>query len=224
MDLFNAEMWSAVAALFTAVTAWLLLRIERRNHLEAARPELVLSGWTRRPLNGSSASRDTLSFATIRNVGRGAALDIFINCFETRDNLPLYTMSTCGLPILATGESEQVAAEITVWWQNVPLAEGMRTVPVTLNVSCSDRRGRRYETTYSLMVVPPDSTIQIVDELVPGVMLTRRVTRDFGAPIHRAVRLVTNVATMLSGKVTRLWILGGRLLAAPKRLLFRRKS
>src|SRR5688500_7350246 len=41
-----AAFLSATAASFSALSAFLVMRIQRRNYLESVRPELVIEGWT----------------------------------------------------------------------------------------------------------------------------------------------------------------------------------
>jgi hypothetical protein len=79
------EFWSliasalaAVAALFSAASAVIMTRIQRRNFLEASRPELVLGGWQRHPLTKEHGYRDAIFFDTVRNIGQGAAVDVWI--------------------------------------------------------------------------------------------------------------------------------------------------
>jgi hypothetical protein len=55
------------------------MRIQRRNFLEFVRPEIVLEGWARGNIDG----QDVLSFETVRNVGKGVALHIYMNAGST---------------------------------------------------------------------------------------------------------------------------------------------
>jgi hypothetical protein len=66
----STAIWSAVAASFAALAAFLSFLTQRRNLLESVRPEIVLDGWTR--------ISPGLRFTSIRNVGRGSALHIVI--------------------------------------------------------------------------------------------------------------------------------------------------
>lgn len=54
-----------LSAFFAAVAAWLMYSIQKRNELEAARPEITLDGWERgiKSITGiPESSRDTFCF------------------------------------------------------------------------------------------------------------------------------------------------------------------
>jgi len=50
--------------------------IQRRNLLESVRPELVLTGWGKREEGSGDSWHEVLTFNTIRNIGRGAAIHV----------------------------------------------------------------------------------------------------------------------------------------------------
>ena len=79
IDSFTSAFWSAVAATFAALSSLLLMLIHRRNLIESIRPELVLTGWTRSERGERDKNREAIRIATIKNVGRGAALEIRMN-------------------------------------------------------------------------------------------------------------------------------------------------
>jgi len=79
----DSAIWSAVAASFAALSAFLTMRIHRRNFIESVRPELVLEDWTR-----TEQRSDTITFRRIRNVGRGPAFRIMLNCHVEAGNRP----------------------------------------------------------------------------------------------------------------------------------------
>jgi hypothetical protein len=58
----TAAMWSAVAASFAALSSFLIMLIHRQDLLESARPELVLSGWSRKPQGQSGGVHQVISF------------------------------------------------------------------------------------------------------------------------------------------------------------------
>jgi hypothetical protein len=43
----SSSFWSAIAAIGSAVTAYFALRVQKLQHVEAARLELLLGGWER---------------------------------------------------------------------------------------------------------------------------------------------------------------------------------
>jgi hypothetical protein len=172
-----AAFWSAVAASFAALSSFLIMLIQRRTLLESARPELVLIGWSRKPVGKGDAAHELLTFQTIKNVGRGTALHVHFQCFMDRDNYPLYMMSTLRLPILASNETAEMDGAISLWWKNVR-TESVRHMPVLITIWCWDSRGRRHETRYNLFVVEQVSGAMTFggDTITPGVTLTTRTT------------------------------------------------
>ena len=173
-------IWSAVAAWFAAVTALVVMLFQRRSLLEAARPELVLTDWKRHKAGSGDSERDVLSFDTVRNVGRGTALHIYMNAFGKRDDRPTYVMSTTRLPLLAAGEGEQVGCDISLWWDNVPAdSAGNQYLPIHITIHAWDSRNRRHITDYRFLAVPLGGSQGVTDAIAPGVMLiSRKVSTD----------------------------------------------
>src|SRR5262245_11961617 len=97
----SAAVWSAVAATFSALAALLTMLIHRRNLMESARPELVVTGWARNPPGQGHASAETVKFSKIRNVGRGSALHVFLKCSQIVDGRPVVTLPSTRLAIVA---------------------------------------------------------------------------------------------------------------------------
>ena len=174
----TAATWSAVAGWFAALIASLAWWIQRRNQLESVRPELVLDGWTRRAQGQGDAAHEVIAFQTIRNVGRGAALHLFLNAAEMAGNRPTAIMSMERLPILAPGETHDINGEITVWWKNVGSVDGkIKHLAISVKIFCLDSRRMRHETRYRLLAVElSPMSIGVVNEIAPGVMLTNRTT------------------------------------------------
>jgi hypothetical protein len=168
-------VWSAIAASFAALSSLLIMLIQRRALLESARPELVLTGWSRCARGNGDAAHEVISFRMIRNVGRGVAMNLFLNSDSDRAR-PNATLSTKRIPILAANEELAVNGEILVWWKNVKAdANGCRFLPITVTILCRDSRGMRHETQYRLFAVE-GPLVGVVDEIAPGVMLSSRRT------------------------------------------------
>lgn len=165
-----AAIWAAVAASFSALSSFLIMRIQRRTFVEAARPELVLSGWGRPP-RVAVHQRETVTFATIRNVGKGPALNVVINAASPEgESAPTYEMTTAMLPILAAGESQDVNAEIVLHWQNLRAApDGHKHLFVKVEILCWDARNLRHETSYTLVVAEHKATDLVPQPVAPGV-------------------------------------------------------
>jgi hypothetical protein len=172
-----AAIWSAVAASFAALSSFLIMLIQRRNLLESVRPELVLTGWTRRVEGKEAAAHEVIAFQTIKNVGRGAAFHIHLSAAHEVANRPTATLTTTRIPILATNEANDLNGQITVWWKNVPSDDqGFKNLAITILIYCWDSRGMRHETRYHLFAVDSLRNTVVADEIAPGVSLTRRIT------------------------------------------------
>ena len=179
MPNISAEFWSAVAASFAAIASFLIFLNQRRNLLESVRPELVLTGWTR---GGRYPARDKdgpeiITFETIKNVGRGSALHVIINCGHIVDNKPTAVLSTTRLSILAPNEDKQMNGEISVHWKNVPSkTHGHKSLPITIEILCWDSRSMRHQTFYKLYAVELTPSVAISDPIARGLALTSRTT------------------------------------------------
>ena len=170
-------IWSAIAASFAALSSFLILLILRRNLLESVRPELVLTDWNRRVEGEGDAAHDLISFQTIRNVGRGAALNIHLSAAHISENRPIAILPIIQLSILPAGEASKINGEIVLWWKNVnPGAQGHQHLPITVVIFCWDSRGMRHETRYSLFASELSNNVLMTNPIAPGVMLTSRTT------------------------------------------------
>jgi hypothetical protein len=167
------------------------MMIQRRNLLESVRPELVIPLWDRWKAKPGDLGCEVVSFRTIKNVGRGAALHIHLQAFHEVDNRPTIVLPTTRLPILAANEEISVDGEITLWWQNVePNDSGFKDLSINLSAFCIDARGMRHETRYDLHVVELGANVAVMDEIAPGVMLGSRTTTT------RSVRFLRLKANM----------------------------
>lgn len=161
-----AAIWSAIAASFAALSSFSIMLIQRRNLLESVRPELALTGWTRRIEGQGDAAHEVIAFQTLRNVGRGAAFHIVINAAHIIANRPAAVLSTTRLPILATNETNDLNGEIVVWWKNVePDSQGHKHLPITVEIFCWDSRGMRHETRYNLFAVELSQNVGVADAM-----------------------------------------------------------
>src|SRR3989338_10928939 len=129
--------------------------VHRRNLLESVRPELVLVGWTRGTRGTGEEEHQVLGFRTIRNVGRGAALNVHFQLLQETASRPTAMLSTTRLPIIAPNESIDVNSEIILWWKNVPAECEHRHLSIEIPIGHMDSRNMRHETLYTLFVVEP---------------------------------------------------------------------
>jgi hypothetical protein len=177
-------LWSAVAATCSAVTAITVARIQAANRRDAARPELVLAGWTRETEVYGEHRADIVRIATVKNVGKGPALHVNINCNVERDGRPVATMSTALLPIIAPGESVEIKADVMLWWQNSQDVGGVRHAPVNVEMIAWDTVGLRHTTLYRALAVPLDAKNVIMPgQIAPGLGLGSRQAR--AVPVWR---------------------------------------
>lgn len=194
----QASTWSAIAAGFSALSSILIALIHRTNMLEAARPELVLTGFRReRTPNGV----DTIHVESLRNVGKGTALNVVANCVSP-DTIPRASMGTFRAEVVAPGESMKVPDGIDLWWDPAAIAANLHLyLPVRIEIFCWDARGRRHITDYRLFAVPLDERSIIAGAVADGVGVAVRSTSS------RAVWLIRFLSRPR-------WLI--RLLARPK--------
>jgi hypothetical protein len=176
-------MWSAVAASFAALSSGLTVLIHWRTMIEAARPELVLLGWSRVREGADDSALEVIGVRTVRNIGRGAAFHVVVRNFEERDNKLISVMETVSLPALAPGEAAEINAEGEIWWENIAALPGVKILALDVETLCWDRTNRRHKTTHRMYVFnPPD---QATDQCVaPGIAFGSRTT------VARPVRLL----------------------------------
>jgi len=178
-----ASALAAAAALLSAVSALIMMRIQRRNFFEASRPELVIAGWQRHPLTEEHGYRDAIFFDTVRNIGRGAAVGVWITG-DFPEN-PLTALVKCNrVDILAAGDAARVRGTVPLWWQNAP-ADGDH-IAVNIYLRFDDDRGMHHETCYSLLAAKPGAGVHVSDEIAPGLAMGARTTKSM--PLRRLRR------------------------------------
>jgi hypothetical protein len=179
-------IWAAVAASFSAASAVLTWLIHRHNVRLSVRPELVLEGWSRGQEAEGQGSYDTVGFTAIRNVGRGAALNIVANADSTIEiktgYSPTYFMSTAQIPILPAGEARPLDGKVLVLWGNVRAADTPKLLSIGVTLCLLDVAGVRFQTHYKLLAQELVASEQAGGvmigsaEIANGVWLTQRYT------------------------------------------------
>ncbi|HTO47023.1 MAG TPA: hypothetical protein VML91_05240 [Burkholderiales bacterium] len=173
--------WSAVAAWFALLSSVMVLLAQRRNLLESVRPELVLVDWTRFASGQGAAGYEVIAFKSIKNVGRGVAFDVRVDCsHEVRHRSAVVSESKV-VPLLAVNEASNVNGEIVVWWNNVAGTQEVKSLAITLTITCLDSRGLRHVTRYGLSSIGPKlppgtKTVGAAHQIAPGVALVHRST------------------------------------------------
>lgn len=178
----NATGLAAVAAGFSALTAFLTMRIQRDNLRESVRPELVLLRWYRAPYRyhhvikedqAEDSDPDTVAFLRVRNAGRGVALSVRLHLTADRPmDRPLMGMGTMTLPLVEAGGEAEVDCRISVWFKNAATfgEEKNKIVSRVVKVMCQDSRGHCYETDHAVSILYMGS---FPDEVASGVSLHR---------------------------------------------------
>jgi hypothetical protein len=169
----SAPGWAGVAAAFSALSSFLIWRVQRSNLLESVRPELVLLGWYRvAGLHNDSAEQ--VCFRKIKNVGRGVALHVHLHAYEQAGDLPTALMSNMTIPLVAVSDEMLVECPISVWFKNVPIIGETRALSITVGATCYDSRGDLYQTEHNLIVVEGGGFL--TDQIADGVTMSRTVT------------------------------------------------
>jgi hypothetical protein len=171
--------WSAVAASFSALSSFLIMRIQRRNLLESVRPELILTGWDRRAEGQGDTAHEVITFQAIRNVGRGAALNVGVWASDVvGGKAPTYFVPTIRIPIIASNEETAANGTILVYWKNVePDQQNHKYLFIRIKIFCSDCRSMLHETRYDLFAEGAQNSLMFGAQIIaPGVALAARRT------------------------------------------------
>lgn len=193
-------IWSATAASLSAITAYLTFRIHSTNSRETIRPELVVKGWER---TGTTESPEEIHLGPIKNIGRGAAFNIWTKCLGRHEGIVTASMVPISLPVLAANDEHELSESIRINWRSIRNAselEDQCSVPLTLTYS--DSRGCWYVTTYHLFIHESQSyEIVGVTTAAPGLFI-----------LHRDTRCVTGLLTPFKDWWTQFrWVYGRKL-------------
>ncbi|MEJ1358319.1 MAG: hypothetical protein RPU51_09125 [Candidatus Sedimenticola sp. (ex Thyasira tokunagai)] len=177
-----ASIWSAIAATFSAVAAISILRIQHNNMLDAARPEIILDGWSRKTRKIGENEIDVITFSKVINAGNGSALHVHINKDDLiLEDRPEWMLSTKMIPIVSSNEKVEVQGELILWWKNVKSRkESGTSLHIKIKIYCFCTKGHRHETNYLLLAVESPETHSLGggDEVAPGVMICSRTTNS----------------------------------------------
>jgi hypothetical protein len=160
----SAAISAAIAAFFSALSSFLIWRVQRRNLLESVRPELVLEGWTREP--------NALRFRSIKNYGRGTAFNPWFYGFRGTAEQPRGVRSVGQLTVIPSNEAIDVAdGTISIWFTNTE----PDLFKIDLHVISSDSRGNEYNSRYDLTVWHLNRTVTL-ETIAPNVTARRYTT------------------------------------------------
>jgi hypothetical protein len=169
----SAAMWSAIAASAAAISSLLTYFVHRRNMLDAARPELLLDDWALEPTERGSAY---VTFGSIRNVGKGAALHTMVTGPAPGDR-PGALVGLENVAIIPPGEAVATNGRVVLFWKNVAPSPSGRLLPITIKVFSWDARSIRHETEYRLVAMDPPDSIAGAMQLAPGLHLLHRTSK-----------------------------------------------
>lgn len=162
-----------------------MLVIQRRNLLESVRPEIVIDGWSRVEKGDGEHWHELLEFTSIRNVGRGPALNVILRS-DVADP-PFAVADSKSIAVIATNQKADVRGSILLFWSNAQeIHSGVKFLPIHLEILFWDTRNQRHQCVYRLMVMggsPGYARLDsghepwgMPDETVPGVQITDRRT------------------------------------------------
>jgi hypothetical protein len=172
-----AQIWSAVAASFSALAALTIMYINRKNMIDSASPEIVIDGWNREIKRIGESEYDTLTFSNILNTGKGSALHVFINATNIINKFPLTSCSSERFAIIPSRKDVNVSGEITLWWKNV--SDSHRLLPIKITIYSWSTKGYRYTTVYQLVATELNNNFILAGGglVANGIMLTTRYTK-----------------------------------------------
>jgi hypothetical protein len=185
MSTSYTALWSAVAASFSALSAFLLMLIHRRNLMESVRPDLIPLDWSRSEEGEGESKHEVIRFKRIRNVGRGAAFNVVISGKEmfNRDDLPTVLVDPatvvvvgCRFPVIAPNESIDTDGNIAVWWKNIEQKGVLKHCYINVFLCYTDARDIRYLTEYSAFAVPLGAIVVMTEDLAPQMSWHHRNT------------------------------------------------
>jgi len=146
-----AATLAATAAIFSAVTAFLALRLNFVNSREAARPDLVIEEFHLYKRIYSQSKRPTLAAITfpLRNIGRGSALDVRIDGRVDESGTDDDRANTIARvkPVIPAGEESPLESTIEFFW---PLNDNVFNVRIFIYYI--DTYGNLYETWYRFLI------------------------------------------------------------------------
>jgi len=151
-------VWSAVAATFSALSAFTVMRIQRRNLLESVRPDLFPVEWSRSVPGHGGSKHEVVKFKYVTNVGRGTAFNVVVAGWVTSEagDFPPALVYTYRIAVVAPGESVKVDEGIEVWWDNIiEDARGVgKACCINVTIEYGDVRESWYSSRCSVRVFP----------------------------------------------------------------------
>lgn len=167
-----APIASAVAAVFSAISAMVMVRIQRQNLIDSARPEIVLEGWERTTRQDGDYVYEVVTYKSIDNAGKGPALHVEIQATDIERHTTF--SSTKQIAIIPPEGNLNINGDISLYFRNA----SHNMVMINIIISFWSTRNVHYETNYNLVAVDLNKSILMVGEnqVARGVYLSYRNT------------------------------------------------
>lgn len=149
--------------------------------LDAVKPEIILFDWERKKIIRSKKEFECLCFKSIKNIGKGPALNVLINPLEyykNHNNKPQIGCPTNNLSILPVGEKKNIDGKILIFWENVKSANGTKYLSIKIQVLSWCLKNYRHKSLYKLMILYPIKNHVVFgsEQVAPGVLMSRSKT------------------------------------------------
>ena len=168
----QAASFSAIAACLTIITAFIIIYIQYHSLLESIRPEVVLGNLIR-------PNQHTISIDLVENIGKGAALDVSLNCHHSPG---ININSPKHIAVLANGYAEdKLGVNFSFNWDDIVSkvnADNYKFTKFEIHISYADCRDNKYLTKY-YFDVSQNLYLTNPEDVTDGVrLLNRDVSRE----------------------------------------------
>lgn len=165
----SSSTWAAIAALFSAIAAWLSWNQQRKNALESIRPNIVPGGWS------FSKGEDTGKFTIrrISNFGSGPALNIrSLIQVKGKKVGEGAALPHDPIPFLPAGSDTPVNWKGYIYWEyGLKFGDSEVLMPLDLKIFFLDIHANSYEVNYYLTAFKEPGIAGGIHELSPGLYL-----------------------------------------------------
>lgn len=189
LSAISADTWSAIAAMFSAITAFIALRLQSRSEQLSIAPILDIERW--RSYSGKNES--WFEAAELRNLGSGVAYDITITIDEGQDER--VRAASAHIPVIGPGERSAIDFRLCVSW--LP-HEDLK--PVALVVWAFDRQGASRRTDITLIVSPNDIA-GVGHQPTAGLIVAARSEKRIGAGARAIMKPLRSLRRWLWRKI-----------------------
>lgn len=186
---FNPQTMSAIAAGFSALSAIVVMRIQRFNFTQETKPVLILEGFNYKVEEKENGKVGLVFVNRIKNIGKGAALNPrFVAFDDTKtgvDGNAQYFMSSWATPVFAAGAEFNINRNVMILWEAVKGDENniIKQLELKLKISALDIKGNKQITVYNMKAFLTENGMMVGSDMldVPNLILSQRVTRTISA-------------------------------------------